>query len=869
MTGVTHENPRTDAEPDPRDPEDGGHDARTLDAQERIAELTARIEQARAEYYEHDAPTLTDGEYDALEKELRALEEENPQLAKEDSPTQTVGGQAAAGLATIDHAERMQSLDNVFSVQELRDWCAHAAEEIGGEVRWLTELKIDGLAINLRYEHGELVTAATRGDGRTGEDITTNALRIEGIPRRLEGEGHPALVEVRGEVFMPTAAFARLNELQVELRERAVAESRTRWESRLSTSRPFDEEREQLAATRRFPTFANPRNTAAGGLRQQLEKKEGLEREAGEARLGALRLTVHGLGAWPDPPVGSQSEIYDLLASWGLPTSRYKDVVTSIDEVVAYVEHHGEHRHDVEHEIDGIVVKVDHFAQQRRLGSTSRAPRWAIAFKYPPEEVTTRLIDIQVQVGRTGRVTPFGVMEPVQVAGSTVEKATLHNQFEVERKGVLIGDMVVLRKAGDVIPEILGPVDALRDGSETPFVMPERCPSCGTEIRPEKEGDKDWRCPNTRDCPAQVTGRVEHAASRGGFDIETLGEESAIALTDPEGRREEALAALRAGHAIYLPLRREEEFDSPVFVTVRGGQETQGNDGVPMLRITEETAGMLPAPQQPVVTTGANLFDLTPEQLEEVAVWQPLRRNGEPTGDWQLVPAFWSRPQWRYYKSRGEWTLTKPAAPGANTQKLMDELAKAKEQPLWRVLVALSIRHVGPAAARSLATAYGTMDAIRAADLEALTETDGVGGIIAESLREWFTVDWHEEIVDAWAASGVRMADDVEEGFVKTLEGLTVVVTGGLEGYSRDGAKEAIISRGGKASGSVSRKTDFVVVGENAGSKETKARDLGLRILDEAGFTTLLEQGPAGLPEPDQAVSDQAESTDEAGEEQA
>ena len=853
MSGVTHENPRTDAELDPR----------TLDAQERIAELTARIEQARAEYYEHDAPTLTDGEYDALEKELRALEEENPQLAKQDSPTRTVGGRAAAGLPAIDHAERMQSLDNVFSIQELRDWCAHAGTEIGGEVRWLTELKIDGLAINLRYEHGELVTAATRGDGRTGEDITTNALRIEGIPQRLEGEGHPALVEVRGEVFMPTADFARLNEFQEELRERAVAESRTRWESRQSTSRAFDEEREHLAATRRFPTFANPRNTAAGGLRQQLDKKEGLEREAGEARLGALRLTVHGLGAWPDPPVDSQSEMYDLLASWGLPTSRYKSVVTSIDEVVAYVEHYGEHRHDVEHEIDGIVVKVDHFSQQRRLGSTSRAPRWAIAYKYPPEEVTTRLLDIQVQVGRTGRVTPFGVMEPVKVAGSTVEKATLHNQFEVERKGVLIGDMVVLRKAGDVIPEILGPVDALRDGSERAFVMPERCPSCGTEIRPEKEGDKDWRCPNTRDCPAQVTGRVEHAASRGAFDIETLGEESAIALTDPEGRREEALAALRAGHVIYLPLRREEEFDSPAFVTVRGGEESRGTDGVPMLRITEDTADLLPAPQEPVVTTGATLFDLTPEQLEHVTVWQPLRRNGEPTGNWQLVPAFWSRPQWRYYKSRSAWTLAKPAAPGANTSTLMDELVKAKEQPLWRVLVALSMRHVGPAAARSLATAYGSMDAIREADLEQLTQTDGVGGIIAESLREWFAVDWHEEIVAGWAAAGVRMEDEVAEGFVKTLEGLTVVVTGGLEGFSRDGAKEAIISRGGKASGSVSKKTDFVVVGENAGSKETKARDLGLRILDEAGFVALLEHGPDAVALPEEDPTDEDTAADE------
>jgi len=849
---VRHNDPVTTNEQGPRTADET--------AQQRIAALTARIEQARVDYYEHDAPTMADAEYDELEKELRALEEANPQLAAEDSPTRTVGGAAAAGLPTIDHAERMQSLDNVFSLEELREWCAHAAAELGGEVRYLTELKIDGLAINLRYEHGELVTAATRGDGRTGEDVTVNALQIDGIPQRLSGSGHPALVEVRGEVFMPTADFERLNDLQVELRERAVAESRTRWESRQGSGRrPFDEQRESLAAARRFPTFANPRNTAAGGLRQQLDKKEGLEREAGEARLAALRLTVHGLGAWPDPPVGSQSEMYELLASWGLPTSRYMDVVDSIDEVAAYVEHHGEHRHDLEHEIDGIVVKVDSFAQQRALGSTSRAPRWAIAVKFPPEEVTTKLLDIQVQVGRTGRVTPFGVMEPVTVAGSTVEKATLHNQFDVERKGVLIGDTIVLRKAGDVIPEILAPVESLRDGSERPFVMPAQCPACGTEIRPEREGDKDWRCPNQRDCPAQVTGRVEHAGSRGAFDIESLGEESAIALTDPDKRRGEALAALAEGHAIHLPLRDASDTAEEGFVVLKNGEVTAGTDGVPLLRITSADDPLLPAPQQGVITTGADLFDLTPEGLEGVFVWQPERRNGEPTGDWRIQPAFWSRPQFRHYKRDEEWRQQKAPSVLKSTEVLISELEKAKSQPLWRVLVALSIRHVGPTAARSLATAYGSMDAIREASVEQLSDTDGVGEIIAEAVVEWFAVDWHRELVDGWARSGVRMADEVEEGFTKTLEGLTVVVTGGLEGFTRDGAKEAIITRGGKASGSVSKKTDFVVVGENAGSKETKARELGLRILDEAGFVALLEGGAGAV-----ALEEDADDADPA-----
>ena len=856
----------------------------TADAQQRIAELTARIEQARVDYYEHDAPTMADGEYDALEKELRALEEENPQLASEDSPTRTVGGAAAGGLPTIVHAERMQSLDNVFSLEELREWCEHAAAELGAPVRFLNELKIDGLAINLRYEDGELVTAATRGDGRTGEDVTANALRIEGIPQRLEGEGHPPLVEVRGEVFMPKEAFQSLNELQSDLRDREVEWHRERFESkRQSEAETFEEQRRRRVAERRFPIFANARNSAAGGLRQQQKKlRDELERlkadaatdparveerifvvglllEAGDARLAALRLTVHGLGAWPDPPVDSQSEMYELLKSWGLPTSAHLGVADTVDEVAAYVEHHGEHRHDLEHEIDGIVVKVDSFAQQRALGSTSRAPRWATAVKFPPEEVTTKLLDIQVQVGRTGRVTPFGIMEPVLVAGSTVEKATLHNQFDVERKGVLIGDTIVLRKAGDVIPEILGPVESLRDGTERPFVMPTECPACGTEIRPEKEGDKDWRCPNRRNCPAQVTGRVEHAASRGAFDIESLGEESAIALTDPDKRRPEALAALAEGHAVYLPIRDVSDTELDAFAVVKNGDVVQGTDGVPLLRITSVDDPLLPAVQEPVIDTGADLFDLTADALADVFVWQPERRDGVPTGDWRIQPAFWTRPQFRHYKRESTWKQVKEPTALKTTEELIAELEKAKDQPLWRVLVALSIRHVGPAAARSLATAYGTMDAIREASVEQLAETDGVGQIIAEAVVEWFETDWHREIVDGWAASGVRMADEVEEGFVKTLEGLTVVVTGGLDGFTRDGAKEAIITRGGKASGSVSKKTDFVVVGENAGSKETKARDLGLRILDEAGFVALLEGGPDAVALPEEAEDGSAE----------
>ncbi|WP_422114877.1 NAD-dependent DNA ligase LigA [Brachybacterium sp. UNK5269] len=795
-------------------PDQPGTDSARSDAhraQQRIAALTAQIEQARVDYYEHDAPTLADAEYDALERELRALEQENPQLASADSPTTTVGGAVAAGFAPVEHIERMMSLDNAFSLAEIDAWAHRVAEGLGGgaeELRYLSELKIDGLAISLVYQDGELVRGVTRGDGRVGEDVTANVRTIAGIPHRLQlegGEQPPALLEVRGEVFYPTAAFEELN---AQRREAGLAE------------------------------FANPRNTAAGSLRQK---------DTAVTASRKLAVYVHGIGAHQGMTLTSQSHVYETLQGWGLPTSPHSRVLASLAEVHAFIAERGEHRHDVEHEIDGIVIKVDSFAQQRALGSTSRAPRWAIAFKYPPEEVTTTLLDIQVNVGRTGRVTPYGVMEPVKVAGSTVELATLHNQFEVERKGVLIGDTVVLRKAGDVIPEILGPVEALRDGTERPFVMPTACPSCGTAIGPAREGDKDWRCPNQKDCPAQVTGRIEHAGSRGAFDIESLGEESAMALTDPDRRRGQALAALAAGHSLHLPLRTAEDTAREGFVVLKNGEVTGGTDGVPVLRITSADDPLLPALQQPVITIGDDLFDLSAEDLRDVVVWQPERRDGEPTGDWRIQPAFFSRPQFKHYKREGTWKQQKASAVLKNTELLIAELEKAKQQPLWRVLVALSIRHVGPTAARSLATAYGSMDAIRAASVEELAGTDGVGPIIAEAVTEWFAVDWHRQLVDGWARSGVRMADEVEEGFVKTLEGLTVVVTGGLEDFTRDGAKEAIIARGGRASGSVSKKTDFVVIGENAGSKADKARDLGLRILDEAGFVTLLEGGPAAL----------------------
>ncbi len=695
------------------------------DERHRWHELAEQVTDAQEAYYGADAPQLSDAAYDELMRELQRLEEDFPELRTPDSPTQKVGAaQRMTDFAPVTHAERMLSLDNVFSAEELDEWLARTERSIGESGSYLCELKIDGLAINLTYEKGRLVRAATRGDGRVGEDVTGNIRTISSIPHQLSGEDLPELLEVRGEVFFPVEAFAELNASLVEAGK---------------------------------APFANPRNAAAGSLRQK---------DPSVTATRPLDMLVHGIGARRGLAVERQSGAYELLKAWGLPTSPYYKVLDTPAQVQDFVTHYGEHRHDVSHEIDGVVVKVDRIAQQRRLGTTSRAPRWAIAYKYPPEEVNTKLLDIAVNVGRTGRVTPYGVMQPVKVAGSTVAMATLHNGYDVKRKGVLIGDTIVLRKAGDVIPEILGPVVELRDGSEREFVMPTHCPSCGTELRPEKEGDKDIRCPNSRSCPSQLRERLFALASRSGLDIEALGFQGADAL-------------LASG----------------------------------------------------VLADESTLFELDREALSRVEIFTRLA-NAKELKDPGLVPAS-GIVDGRVLSRTGE--------------KLLAELEKAKQQPLWRVLVALSIRHVGPTAARALATRFGSLDAIAEADVHQLADTEGVGRVIAEAVVEWFGVDWHRSIVERWRAAGVRMADERDESIERTLEGLTVVVTGSLEGFTRDEVKEAILSRGGKASGSVSKKTDYVVVGENAGSKAAKAEELGRPILDEAGFVKLLEGGPAAL----------------------
>jgi len=699
-------------------------------ARRRHADLSLEITEADHRYYILDSPTISDIDYDTKMRELRALEDEYPDLRTPDSPTQTVHGAISTLFTPVEHLERLLSLDNVFTGTDLGGW-ADRVTRLGGAGPFLCELKIDGLAIDLVYRDGALVKAATRGDGRTGEDVTPNIRTISSIPARLAGSGHPAVLEVRGEVFMPVEAFGKLNESLLDAGK---------------------------------PAFANPRNSAAGSLRQKdpritasraldaivhgigrVEGSAGDPEDTGDAGISGTAAGPGEEGHLEGAP-DTQSGWYERLRGWGLPVSDLYQVVPDMDGVREYIGYYAEHRHDPPYEIDGVVVKVDQIALQRQLGSTSRAPRWAIAYKYPPEEVTTRLLDIQVNVGRTGRVTPFAVMEPVKVSGSTVDRATLHNADEIKRKGVLIGDMVILRKAGDVIPEVLGPVADLRKGDEREFGFPTACPSCGTALAREDD-EVDWRCPNTRSCPAQLRERLFHLAGRGAFDIEVLGYESVSALLD---------------------------------------------------------CGL--------VADEGDVFALTAERLE-------------------TCPFF----------------MVKQGTLSANATRLLANLEQARTRPLWRILVALSIRHVGPTAARALAAEFGSVDAIEEASVDALAAVDGVGPTIAESLREWFAVDWHQAIIAKWRDAGVRLADpdwDPNRAAARLLAGVSVVVTGTLGGMTRDEAGEAIRQAGGKVTSSVSKKTNFVVAGENAGSKYDKAVELGVPVLDEAAFGILLTQGP-------------------------
>jgi DNA ligase (NAD+) len=665
-----------------------------------MAELAEAIRDHQYRYYVLDKPIISDAEFDLLWKKLVLLENKNPELRDPHSPTLDVGGGFATHFEQFDHREKMMSLDNAFGDDELEAWFDRVAKE-SPKNSWLCEVKVDGLAINLLYENGKLIRALTRGNGATGEDVTLNVKTINGVPHDLKGD-FPSIVEVRGEVFFPLKKFNELNESLEESGKNV---------------------------------FANPRNAAAGSLRQK------------DPRVTASRplaMVVHGIGAVEGFECETQSEAYKAMQSWGLPTSKRFKVAKNRADVKEFIQYYLEHRHDVEHEIDGVVIKVNERAQQKALGATSRAPKWAIAYKYPPEEVTTKLLDIKVSVGRTGRVTPFGFMEPVRVAGSTVTNATLHNIEEVQRKGVLIGDVVVLRKAGDVIPEILGPVLEKRTGKEHAFQMPKDCPECGTTLRAISEGDVDIRCPNSRSCPAQLRERIYYIGSRAALDIDVLGYEATNALLNDH-----------------------------------------------------------------LIVDESDLFSLTEKDL-----------------------------------LKSEFFRKKDGSLGANAEKLIQALEGAKSRPLWRVIVALSIRHVGPTAAQALANNFGSVASISKATLEELSSVDGVGNVIAESIHEWFSEDWHRSIISKWASAGVVMEGVVASSKPQTLAGLTLVVTGSLVNFTRDGVTEAITERGGKAASSVSKKTDYVVVGDSPGSKAAKAEELGVPILDEAAFIALLENGP-------------------------
>ena len=690
----------------------------TQKVRDRVSELVDQINKHRASYYQSNTSLISDADYDKLMRELEQLEAKYPELITGDSPTQTVGGEASQTFAPVEHLETMMSLDNVFSEEELDSWL----EKSGGGP-FLCELKIDGLAINLRYQNGQLISAATRGDGSVGEDVTRNVMTVKGIPHNLSGKNHPALVEIRGEVFYSLADFAKLNQSLIDAGK---------------------------------PPFANPRNSASGSLRQK---------DSSVTASRPLQMIVHGIGAWVDKSVASQSELYSHLKSWGLPISNRYQVLKTAEEVKKYIRDFEAKRHSLEHEIDGVVVKVDQLARQQSMGFTSRAPRWAIAYKYPPEQVNTRLLDIRVSIGRTGRATPYAVLEPIRVAGSVVEFATLHNQEVVAAKGILIGDTVVLRKAGDVIPEILGPVVALRDGSEKQFFMPRACPDCGSKLAPAQQGDVDLRCPNAKSCPAQLRERIAYIGSRSALDVEALGFVTAVALTQPL------------------------------------------------------------EPRTPPVRSEADLFSLKLDDLLPIKAAVVDADTGaaklDADGNKKVV----------------EYFRKKDGSPATVATKLLEELQKAKSQPAWRVLVSLSIRHVGPVAARSLLNAFGSIDKIFSASEDELANVDGVGAVVAATVKEWIGVDWHQEIVSAWKKAGVNFTQEVPQPGAGIFLGLSIVVTGTLEKLTRDQAEEAIISRGGKAASSVSKNTAFVVAGASAGSKLAKAEALGIEVIDEAEFT--------------------------------
>jgi DNA ligase (NAD+) len=675
------------------------------DPVERTAQLRALIQEADYRYYTLDDPSVADAEYDAWMGELRLLEETHPDLVTPDSPTQAPRGVASPTFAPVRHESRMFSLDNAFDRDELGAWYERISRIVTDPIAFVGEPKLDGLAMSLLYVDGRLTRAATRGDGITGEDVTANVLTIASIPKLMDGGKKngskiPSRVEVRGEVFMPLTSFEELNRRQGDAGERL---------------------------------FANPRNAAAGSLRQ----KDPRVTASRDLDFFAYQLGVKEGG----PALRSHHETLAWLSGVGLPVNPHIERLTDLDSVAAFCERMLVQRHSLGYEIDGAVVKVDDLAQRDEMGFTSKAPRWAIAFKFPPEERTTKLLNIMVSIGRTGRATPFAMLEPVFVGGSTVGLATLHNQDEVARKDVRVGDTVIVRKAGDVIPEVVGPVMADRKRGARRWKFPANCPACGSPFV-RLEGEADTHCVNV-ECPEQRVQRIVHFASRGAMDIEGLGEERVRQFVD---------------------------------------------------------AGLL--------VDAGDIYSLTVERL------LPLERMAQKSAE-----------------------------------NLVSGIDSSRGRGLARVLVGLGVRHLGPTAAQAVARALGSLDALEAASVEELTAVDGVGRVIAESVARFFAIDGNKVVVEKLRVAGVDLtapiAAPVRAPGGVSLEGLTFVLTGGLEGFSREQAQAEIEARGGKVTNSVSKKTSYVVVGESPGSKLAKAEQLGVAVVDEAAFVDLLEHGPA------------------------
>ena len=664
----------------------------------RVQALRTEIESHRHRYYVLSDPHVSDAEFDALLRELADLEARHPELDAPDSPTHKVGSPPSAAFRPVAHRQQMLSLDNVFDDEELTAWHDRVERSLeGARVAYVCELKVDGVAISLSYQHGGLAQAVTRGDGRVGEDVLANVRTIRGVPHRLEeaGGAPPDLLEVRGEIYYPVADFEAMNR-----------------------------RREEAGEAR----FANPRNAASGALRQK---------DPAITAQRPLRLICHGMGVVEGRPFATHSQFLARIAEWGLPTAEQTRVVSDRAQALEVVRHWREHRHDPPYELDGVVIKVDDLGQQRQLGATSRAPRWAIAYKYPPEERETLLRDIQVNVGRTGRVTPFAVLEPVLVAGSTISLATLHNEDQLAMKDCRPGDTVLVRKAGDVIPEVIGPVLARRPpevDAAGPWPFPTRCPSCGTDLE-RLEGEAATYCPNV-DCPSRLLGSLEHFAGRQAMDIEGLGEKTAQAL-------------LEAG-------------------------------------LVHDVADI--------------------------------------------------------YRLRMEGVLGLEGFGQVSAANLVSAIAASKGHPLERLLVGLNIRHVGPNVARDLARAFGTMQALRAADEDTIAAVGGIGPVIARAVRGFFDTPRNAALVDELADLGLRM-DSERTQRTATLAGWTVVLTGGLDRFTRDEAKRAVEDAGGKVTSSVSKRTSVVVAGTDPGSKADKAAELGIPIVDEEAFVALLESG--------------------------